>query len=448
MTEFLTGNTRLAYPLDSPIPDAAGQLWTQLLADACIATDVVLEGGARLSLVSVERVSGSRLAVVVGAQGAGSLTVDIGRGLADFAVVYASSDHIKAMLVVNGRTADAIMDSSGYGTGKTTVNVPFALRCTSCANRMVTSVSAYSAAACSTPVFTGAETPAKTLTGGDIVVAAKEGIDLESTRLMPLDGRILRLSAISAPAEASETDTDVDLMLRSDGCFTVDTIPGAKVVGNTVQARTESEPDGLGVLGGGVISIGNVCKPCCQCEDYRAAADAIRDPESLAIAVEQILNDAKLRYDEAVAEFEAWKAGKMAEINSLSNVRCRATATFSQNAYPGSAASGKRSRVAITLSVENMTQRNVIVSGIGFSTGDAGFSEIGVSWKSVSRTTASGSSMPVSRELVPGGTLVVVSTWAKTSTTNSVTPKPGAMTAQVTVSANGETLNRTVDVSS
>ena len=446
MHEFLTDNVRLAYPLERALQIADKPLWSQLLSDACVATDQELSGGARLSLVSLRRNSTSQLTVTVGATGVPSLSVTIAKGLADFATVYASSAKLKAFLSVNGRVADKIMASSSYGTATESVNIPFAMRCTSSGHKRVTSVSAYSTESCETKRFTGADSPVREISGGDVVIASSDGVDVESTKLMPIEGQLLRVSAIAAPADTSAADTDVDMMVRADECFTVETIPGTKVVGGVPVARTESEPDGLGVMGGGVIRIGNVCKPCCQCEDYKAAADAIRDPASLAVAIEQLLNNAKQQYDEAVAAFDASTERSQALINDLDNVRCNAVAELSPPAYIGSTKSGKRARIAITLSVANMTQRKVRLSGLSFAISDSEFSSTTVSWTRVSGgVTARNTGMPPTVELDPGGTLMVVATYAKTAKANAAS-RPDTMTASMTLSSGAEMLLKTVQV--
>ena len=459
MNEFLTDNMRRAYPLDHELPESVKPLWSQLLLDACVATNQEL-ADTRLSLMLVQR----ELACLDLKIGTPDFYVvaRVTPGLPDRATVYASSAEIKALLVVNGRIADKILEDGSYGLTEVDVNVPFAMRCTSSAHRRVESISAYSAGLRQRPVFTDPEheTPVAEITGGDAVIAAKNGVDLETAGLMPLSGKLLRVSAITAPASTSEADEDVDLMIRGDGCFTVEAIPGVKPVGNTGTVEPRTEADDGGVMGGGVIRIGNVCKPCCQCEDYKAAVDAIRDPETLAASIEQVLNNARLQYNAAVTAFNTWKAGAMAAINALTNVQCTAVASLSPPAYYNSTSSGKRERVSITLSVANMTQRNVTVSGLSFtvpnSPGEPAYSLIRVQWThdsggavaSGSSETANGATaaMPPGKVLAPGGTLVVAATYSRTSGHNDAV-RPNGMTASLSIAAGSDTLSKTVTVS-
>jgi len=462
MNEFLTENARRAYPLERAIQDGARPLWAQLLLDACVATDAELPNGERLSLLAVARATG-RLLLMVGSPSTGEIAVPVPRGQPDFAVVYAaqatSKARLKAFLTVDGRVADRIMDATGYGTARTAVGVPFALRCTSSGHRRVTSVSAYSAGQCETPVFAGhaSETPVRTVSG-DVVVTAGEGVDAEAVGMLPLEGRLLRLSAIAAPEETSADDTVVDLMVRGDECISVEAMPGTKVEGDAVVPRTADDPDGRGVTGGGVLRITNSCKACCQCGDYKAALDAVRDPEELAIVVKQMLDEAKAAYDAAVVELEGLKAAATDRVNDLGNVRCGAVAATSQAMYADSGASGTRARVAITLSVENMTQLDVTVElpADAFNLNDAGaapanrFSHVRTAWTRVSGgETGSGTwtpgGQPLTAVLKPGGTLLVSATYARTATANAAA-KPAGMTVSVRLSSASGTKNRTVSV--
>lgn len=460
MNEFLTENARRAYPLEREMPRTVRPLWTQLLADACVATGRELGDGVRLTLQTLRRVSSSKLQVTVGADGLAPLTVDIGPCPDGFTVLYAANRDLKALLTVDGRAANAMLADTSHNAATVHVGVPFALRCTSSGHRRVTSVSAYSAGQCETPVFSGhaSETPVRTVSDG-VVVMAGEGVDAEAVGMLPLAGRLLRLSAIAAPEETSADDTVVDLMVRGDECISVEAMPGAKVEGDAIVPRTADEPDGRGVTGGGVLRITNSCKACCQCGDYKAALDAVRDPEELAIVVKQMLDEAKAAYDAAVVELEGLKAAATDRVNDLGNVRCGAVAATSQAMYADSGASGTRARVAITLSVENMTQLDVTVElpADAFNLNDAGeaparrFSHVRTAWTRVSGgetgsgTWTPGGTTPLTAVLKPGGTLLVSATYARTATANAAA-KPTGMTVSVRLSSASGTKNRTVSV--
>lgn len=453
MNEFLTDNIRKAYPLERELPDGVGPLWGQLLSDACIGTKEEL-GTDRLSLLAV-RCTGSEILLTLGA-GSDELQIGINSGLGEFATVIAASDSIKAILTVNGQIADRIISDGDYATeDPVEIGVPFALRCTSSANRMVMSISAYTpqeAYKCASQQFAGHEheTAAVEISEGDAVLAAKDGVDLEVTELMPLTGDLLRVSAIAAPESAAEADKAVDIMIRGDECFTVETMPGSKVTGGAPVKRTAADPDGKGVLGGGVIRIGTVCKPCCQCDDYKAVIDMLRPQEELSYRIEQMLNDAKLHYDQAITAFNRMKSDAMERINSIANVRIHAVAALSPACYGGVDATGTRERMSVTLYVENMTLVDVNVTGVTFSVDGftlvAGFGMPSATdgWTRVSGgTTSRGTVLPV--RLEPGGTLAVVSTYAKASTKNAA-DRPSGMTATATVSIDGTSATKTVDI--
>ena len=455
MNGFLTDNIRRAYPLEQlPAALNAYPLWTQLLSDACIATSEELADGERLSLVFFRRNSNSTITVRVGVPGVFTYDMTLTAGLGEFATVplFLPSAKVKALFTVNGRVADAIIADAGYGTTAVTVRAPFALRCVSSAPKRVQSIAAYSAAECTTPVFTGGESAVKTVTGGDVVLGVKDGLDLEAVELMPLEGELFRLSAIAAPADTSGTDTDVDLMIRGDGCFTVDTIPGAKAVGNTIVARTASEADGQGVMGGGVIKIGNACKPCCQCDDYKVVIDALRNPETRMVAIEQLLSDAKWRYDAAVTAFNGMKTAATNAVNSYANVHCRASAAFSTGTYTGTTAIGTRARVAVTLRVENLTQETVtVMAGVGSASGTTftvpNYKHKNTTWVHAQNGgSVSGTTMAPTVLLDPGETLTVIATYVQNSPTSAAV-NPGVMYAHLAMSLPGLPLHkRTVNV--
>jgi hypothetical protein len=428
------------------------ELWGQLLVDACIGSNRML-GESRLSLLSVRRTGTGALELKIGIP-TDQLTVTVNRGLGEFSNVVAASSTIKAILTVDGKVADRIMDTVSYGTSSVDIGIPFDLRCTSGAQNRVESITACTPPAgheCESPMFSESDAPAKTITGGDVVLVAKDGIDIEATELLPLTGRVLRLSAIAAPENASADDKGINIMIRGDDCFTVETIPGAKAAGGAPIKRTADDPDGNGMLGGGVIKVSTVCKPCCQCEDYKAAVDALKAPEERMYHVEQILNDAKQVYDEAVEALNGLQEDAIDAINSIDNIMVHAVASLSPSGYGSVDTKGKRSRLSVTVYVENMTLETATVASVSFTVGTVadGFSLVSgtTTWTRVSGgTTYSGTGLPVSSVLAPGGTLAVTATYAKTSTTNSVS-RPATMTATARVAVGtGAAQNKTVNV--
>ena len=433
MTEFLTGNRRLAYPLEHELPEGVPALWSQLLLDACVCVPGELEDGQRVSLLSVRRVNARLLRLKVGVRGtAGVQTVDIAPTAERFAVVAATSASAKAVLVVDGETANALLAAGSLPDTDVDVDVPFALRCCSAGHRRVTSIEAYGTPSCETRRWAGhgSETPAGTA-AGDVVLAAKDGVDVEAVAMAPAKGRLLRVSAIAAPADSERGDERVHMMVRGDPCFTVETLPGVKSV-NGVLFRDANY---------GVVRIGTVCKPCCQCEDYAAAANMLHARDDEAAGVKDKLDIARARYNEALGAFNAAKAAAVSAINTLtSGVQTSAVATLNDGAlYSGSSAAGTRQRLSIALRAVNMTLKQVFVAvgadaeGSGFSgPAAAGYAHAGTSWTRVGAVPESGTGRPAAGVVLkPGESLVVVATYTKTGTTGATASKPAGMTAYV-----------------
>lgn len=331
-----------------------------------------------------------------------------------------SAGRVKAFLTLNVEAVDALLADPDEEGGD--VNVPFVMRCSDDAQRRVTSITAQGARACTTPVFstTDADRVEKSVgPNAHAVLRADDGVDLEVTGMAPLVGDVLRVSALAAP-EATELDEEpVDMMIRGDDCFTVETIPGAKVSsGGTVVAREEADGDG------GVVRIGTACKPCCQCEDYKDAVDMLRPAETKAVALEGELDGIKDAYESALAAFASAKQAAEAAVNSLDNVRLAISTAGSSAVYTGSDAKGTRQRFTATLLVENLTMLTAVVSNLSITT-DAAYAATYTAVK----TVESGS-----RTLQPGATLVVVTTFRTTESVNSnALDSPPTVNASCTV---------------
>ena len=389
MVEFLTENARRAYPLDGEWPSSLRERWTGVLVDACVYAAAEL-GDARIKLLSVQRY-GSSLRFTVGVSGGASLVVTAAAGLGGFTTVYAVSSALKALLTVDGRRVDALALDTGYTASAQTVGVPFAVRCCGGAPRRVTSVTAQGAAACETPQYSavGPHRVEKSVgSNAHAVLEAKDGVDLEVTGMAPLAGNVLRISAIAAPEAAEPDEEPVDMMIRGDACVTVEAIP-------TNDGAT------------GVIKIGNACKPCCQCEDYRDAADMLHPAETEAWRLNGELDAIEADYRQALAVFAAAKAAAEAAVNSLDNVTLTMSVAGSGGLYGGSNAQGTRQRVTATLLIRNMTMLTADVEGVSIPAPSG--------WAPVN-TAQSGST-----SMAPGETRMVVKTFRKTASANSNT---------------------------
>lgn len=436
MVEFLTENVRRAYPLEHEWPNGSDERWTRVLVDACIGYDGELSANERVKLISVTR-SGTSAVFRIGVSDTNriDITVPAGRGVFDTVSASPETSRYRAFLVVNGPVLDEAVLKLSDG-GSVSVGVPFALRCVSSAIPRVTAISEYTPELCDKPVFKKeARTPIRTIFGGDVVIAAKEGMDADVTTLEPISGNVLRLSAIAAPADTYDADKQVDIMIRGDECFAVETIPG---VDSTLSPKA----------GHGVVLITSKCKPCCQCTDYKDAADAL-DPASKALlAVEKALDEAKDVYDDAVSTFNAAKIAAKNAINSYSNVHANATSVISGAVYGGSNAAGMRKRLAATLTVENMTLTTVHFNMSGFSI--PGYTSLKVTWQTAGKVKRSGNYYPAAATLNPGDTITVVGTYAVASTGPSESgydSKPSGMSVSFSLKMPGrDTLTKTIDV--
>jgi len=418
MTEFLTENARRAYPLEREWPAGLDHRWAEALVDACVYASAELEG-ARVSLLSVGKSgsgSAAKAVFTVGIPDGATLDVEVAAGLGDTATAYAGSDALKAFLTVRGRVVDDILTYGTIAGGD--VGIPFALRCSGGAVRRVTGITAQGAGDCRTPVFstTDADKVEKSVGSNEhAVLRADDGVDLEVTGMAPLVGDVLRVSALAAPEAAELDEEPVDMMIRGDDCFTVETIPGAKVSsGGAVVAREEADGDG------GVVRIGTACKPCCQCEDYKDAVDMLRPAETKAVALEGELDDIKDAYESALAAFASAKQAAEAAVNSLDNVRLAISTAGSSAAYAGSDAEGTRQRFTATLLVENLTMVQAVVSNLSIPA-PTGYAAV--------KTVQSGS-----LALQPGAMLVVVTTFRTTDlVASNALDSPPAVHASCTV---------------
>jgi len=419
MTEFLTENARRAYPLEREWPSGM-EAWAETLVDACVYASSEL-GESRLSLLSVGR-SGSSLVFTVGIPGGAAMDVAAPSGHAGFTTVHAESADLKAILTVDGQKVDALVAAATVTAGD--VGVPFATRCCGGATRRVTAITAQGAAPRERLRYNPRDPHMVEKPVGaneHAVIAAYDGIDLEVTSMLPLAGDILRISAIAAPEAADVEQEPIDLMIRGDECFEVEAVPSAD--------RTS-----------GTVKITSTCKPCCDCEDYRDAVNMLRPAENAAHALHAVLNRAKAAYAEALAAFNAAKAGYVEQINRASNVRVSATAALSGGLYGGSTARGTRKRIAVTLLVENMTMATAYVTvgddvanSSGFTLADSGdgpaYTHLKTVWTKGGATQAHGSSRPGRKALAPGETLTVVATYAKAGQLSNNATRPATMKA-------------------
>ncbi len=436
MTGFLTENARRAYPLES-WPRGVDARWVRSLLDASVGYAGVPEDGRRVSLVSVSVKSG--MAVYrIGTSGSDYVDVSVRTGLGGRAVVFGSSARYRAFLTVDGAVVDGLVASAVEGAS---VGVPLAGRCATYATRFVESVSAYASldkdgnVSCDAVAFDGSESPVATA-AGDVTFAAKDGIDLDTTQTDPSSDVMLRVSAIAAAADSEETSKDVDVVIRGDDCITVEALPGAYVAaGGAIVSHAESPDEDVrnDPASCGVIRIGTKCKPCCQCEDYRDAAEMLRPSAAAAEGVKELLDGVKGLYEAAVAEFERAKVAAVAAVGSYDNIRASATTACSGGVCTEAVAEGTRHRISITFVVSNMTLETATVSDVAFVVG-GGYGRIKTQWAAAGESPGSGTAVDGQAwQLSSGDSLTVVATYSKTAKSNNAT-KPAGMKATFTAS--------------
>jgi len=453
MTGFLTENARRAYPLESVLP-AAYAGWSAPLRDACVYSRDKL-GDGRISLLGAEK-RGASLVFTLGVPGcdaadAAEVAAEAGRG---FATAYGESPSgsLKALLTVDRAAVAAALADADLGDSyeaEAGHETPLAVRCTGGATPRVTSIEAYGAPSCETRRWAGhgGETPAAGAEGGDVTLAAKDGVDLEVVEMAPLEGRILRVSAIAAPADAERERERIHMMVRGDKCFTVETLPGVRPSNGGLVRDADS----------GVIRVGTVCKPCCQCEDYEAAADMLHERDDDAAGVKAVLDAARLSYNEALHAFNEAKAAALGAIDSVAGgMQAHAVAVLSggnrspssdTGMYSESTASGSRMRITITLRVTNMMLSPATVYvGNDPPPGDAapsgfrvaGYRHLRTDWTHSGADPESRTGRPADGvALKPGESLVVVATYAKDESATNNAERPAGMRAYVDVLRDG-----------
>ena len=243
---------------------------------------------------------------------------------------------------------------------------------------------------------------------------------------------VLRVSAIAAPEAPEAEEETVDIMIRGDACFTVDAEPG---------------PDGST----GTIRINNVCKPCCQCEDYGAAVAMLKPAEARTWELNAELDRVEALYRSALARFEQAKKDIADAVNSPAHVHVSATVAASGGIYGQSTAKGTRCRLSVTLLVENMTTATASVSvdedGVNSGFRVPGYTHHSTTWaKAAHGGVQRGNYRPGTQSLEPGETLSVTAVYVKEGTgTNDATP-PAGMKAYCAVTVGGKSATKTVQI--
>lgn len=435
MNEFLTENIRRAYPLKYRIPVPQGADETTALAYDIlgrILVDASISCGARLPDEDTTDVI--RLIRAYRPQGAGVLSVRIGTSdeaaesigvnirITDanrFSTVYASSSGFKVFLTINNEALSELFSTAAYGTWN--IDVPFASRCVDAAVPVVDSIAVYSPKQddmCKHVVFSPAEVPVKTIVGGDVTIAAGDGLDLETVHMEPIKGDMLRISAITAPAETTESSNAKAIMIRGDDCIEVENIPGVTADDDGLIYRLE-DPSA-----GGVIRIRQLCKACCQCDDYRDAFHSLDPANDAAAVLEKLLDEIRDDYETAVTAFNTLKEQAKEAVNGYDHVYVNATSVTSRPIYAESTASGKRRRVAINLMVVNMTRTTLAVRNdpmitLTTATEEPEYTLQSKHWNVSGTYATAGTDFPDNDwYLAPGCVLIISYTYAQQGTAN------------------------------
>ena len=413
MIEFLTENARRAYPLSQEWPAPFGRAWNGLLLDACFGLSC--RSDCLGVLLSGIRRSADGLVLTFATYGGSSayaLDITVPADMEGRSVLFGRSDSLCGFITV-GKMPDALVQAVPETV--TAVGVPLAVRCVRNGTSFVSSVEAYSPELCTRPVFAEEDPhPPPRIAQGYVVLAAKDGLDLEVVD-SGSGVRMLRVSALSADADASAAGKDVDLMIRGDDCVTVSELPGVYVTEAGGLARAEDPSKH------GVVLIGQKCKPCCQCEDYRDAVYLLKPWDKAAHDVKDILDQAALEYAAACTAFSQYKERAKADINDYGHIKVSATAVAGGGMYGASDAAGARCRVSVNVSVVNMTMETATVASLAavFPT-ESQFELVRTRWSKTGAISASGAELPGSVFLEPGDALLVVFTYAQLGTSGTV----------------------------
>lgn len=430
MTEWLTENRRRAYPLIGRLPDTYDVRWSSLILDASVACDLEYDDSRVLKLISLWNSGNGAVAVKIGISDADALSVRFdftGDTSGRTVTAYAESEHVKAYVTLDGDTLRSLC-AEPASVSAMGVNIPLVARCTSYANRFVESIECHSPEnGCDRPVF-GPDTEHAVMTAkGDVRIVAGNGIDADVTGLAPVTGELMRVTAVTAPLEAGAVNRPVDMMIRGDDCIAVETMPGRGFLPD----GTPVELPDSGEQSGGIIRLTEKCKPCCQCEDYENAANALRPGEKATFSVKDMLDRANEEYRDAVKLLDEINELAKARINDYDHVPVSAVSVASGGTTPGVSAPGTRWRISVNLTVTNFTMESTEISEIRFTV--PGYTPLRVNWGKSGHENAAGVAIDgMTWVLDPGDTLSVVATYAMPATTSNLAVKPAGMNVTLT----------------
>lgn len=238
--------------------------------------------------------------------------------------------------------------------------------------------------------------------GPDITLASDAGIDVSVSE--DEVGPVVVVGALPGPGE--QPRRRISVRISGDDCVSVSAVPHVMVDETGTVVR---DPDC------GVLYIGSTCKPCCQCDDYAAAAWRLHDVFQKLASLRSRMASAGQDYDGIrLAHRDTTQPQYVKRICAIDNVRINCSRMGGKTVV--GAADGGAGRLVSSgtaaVSVMNPTPTTVHVSGFTLKPVSGTAEIVEIAWsatrgRSGEDDNPSGTSKPHDVWLFPGGTLSV-----------------------------------------
>lgn len=256
----------------------------------------------------------------------------------------------------------------------------------------------------------------------DVVLRSGAGIDVD---VVEDDGRqVLRVSAIPGDGDYATT-TSHRMAIIGDECVSVTSIPHVSIdAAGVMHEDAES----------GVVVLGSTCKPCCQCEDYYAAALALKGLDDRLAKIRKTFSSRSKKYTSLADAYDRRVKEELDKINVPGNVDI----TYAKMVGP----TGSRNATGfftVTICVANSTMCDVTVT---MSVANGSQLEYH-SWAATNATWYhNGGATPHNIPIGPGGSLTYTAVLSRAA---DVTAPSATYTVTAKLS-NGETKTETINV--
>ena len=238
--------------------------------------------------------------------------------------------------------------------------------------------------------------------GPDVTLASDAGIDVSVSE--DEVGPVVVVGAIPGPGDQARRR--ISVRISGDDCVSVSAVPHVMVdeTGEVIKA-----PDC------GVLYVGSTCKPCCQCDDYSAAAWRLHEVfEKLASLRSRMAGAGKDYKSISLAHRDTTQPRYVKRICSIDNVRINCSRmggkTVVSSTEDGTPIITGSSTASV--SVMNPTPTTVHVSGFTLKPVSGTAEIVEIAWSATrgragNDTNPSGTGKPQDVWLSPGGTLSV-----------------------------------------